>query len=44
MDYDDPVQDLHIHQKKGLRLLDGRDAMEVIRFRQAKEAPLYDTR
>ena len=34
MDYDDPYQDLHIHQKKGLRVLDGRDAMEVIRFRK----------
>lgn len=34
MDYDDPDQDLHIHQKKGLRLLDGQDAMEVIRFRK----------
>ena len=35
MDYDDdtPGQDLHIHQKKGYRLLNGRDAMEVIRFR-----------
>ena len=34
MNYDDPYQDLHIHQKKGLRVLDGRDAMEVIRFRK----------
>ena len=34
MDYDDPYQDLHIHQKKGLRLLDGDDAMQVIRFRK----------
>lgn len=36
MDYDDstPGQDLHIHQKKGLRVLDGQDAMEVIRFRK----------
>ena len=24
MNYDDPYQDLHIHQKKGLRVLDGR--------------------
>ncbi len=40
MDYDDPYQDLHIHQKKGLRVLDGRDAMEVIRFRKSnKDAP-----
>ena len=34
MDYDDPYQDLHIHQKKGLRKLDGQDAMEVVRFRK----------
>lgn len=36
MDYDDPTpgQDLHIHQKAGYRLLDGQDAMEVIRFRK----------
>lgn len=34
MDYDDPVQDLHIHQKAGLRLLDGQDAMQVVRFRK----------
>ncbi len=34
MDYDDPYQDLHIHQEPGYRLLDGQDAMEVIRFRK----------
>ena len=36
MNYDDPTpgQDLHIHQEAGYRLLDGRDAMEVIRFRK----------
>ena len=34
MDYDDPYQNLHIHQKKGLRLLNGQDAMEVVRFRK----------
>ena len=34
MDYDDPYQDLHIHQKEGLRQLNGQDAMEVIRFRK----------
>ncbi len=37
MNYDDPYQDLHIHQKKGLRLLDGQDAMEVIRFRKSNK-------
>lgn len=36
MDYDDdtPGQDLHIHQKEGYRLLNGQDAMEVVRFRK----------
>lgn len=37
MDYDDPYQDLHIHQKKGFRLLSGQDAMEVIRFRKSAD-------
>ena len=34
MDYDDPYQDLHIHQKAGLRTLSGDDAMQVIRHRK----------
>lgn len=34
MDYDDPYQDLYIHQKAGLRLLSGDDAMQVIRHRK----------
>ena len=34
MDYDDPYQNLHIHQKKGLRKLNGDDAMQVIRWRK----------
>lgn len=34
MDYDDPYQDLHIHQEKGYRLLSGDDAMQVIRWRK----------
>ena len=33
MNYDDPIQDLHIHQEKGYRLLTGEDAMQVIRYR-----------
>ena len=33
MNYDDPYQDLHIHQEKGYRLLTGDDAMQVLRFR-----------
>lgn len=34
MDYDDPYQDLYIHQEKGYRLLTGDDAMQVIRWRK----------
>ena len=34
MDYDDPYQDLYIHQEKGYRLLSGDDAMQVIRWRK----------
>ena len=41
MDYDDPYQDLHIHQKKGLRVLNGLDAMEVIRFRKSNDDAPY---
>ena len=39
MNYDDdtPGQDLHIHQKKGYRLLNGQDAMEVVRFRKSNK-------
>ena len=33
MNYDDPTQNLHIHQEKGYRLLTGDDAMQVIRYR-----------
>ncbi|HJB31303.1 MAG TPA: LCP family protein [Candidatus Oscillibacter excrementavium] len=33
MNYDDPYQDLHIHQEKGYRLLSGDDAMQVLRYR-----------
>ena len=33
MNYDDPTQDLHIHQTKGYRKLSGDDAMQVIRYR-----------
>lgn len=34
MNYDDPYQDLYIHQEKGYRLLNGDDAMQVIRYRK----------
>ena len=34
MNYDDPIQDLHIHYKKGQQKLGGQQAMEVARFRK----------
>ena len=44
MDYDDPTpgQDLHIHQKAGLRLLSGDDAMQVIRHRKNNDGSHSD--
>ncbi|MCI8969977.1 MAG: transcriptional regulator [Oscillibacter sp.] len=33
MNYEDPIQDLYIHQEKGYRLLSGDDAMQVLRYR-----------
>lgn len=37
MDYEDPYQDLVIHQKKGYRLLSGDDAMQVLRYRHGNK-------
>lgn len=34
MDYDDPLQDLHIHLKKGQQTLNGKQAEGFMRFRQ----------
>lgn len=34
MNYDDPVQNLHIHLKKGLQVLDGEKAEQFVRFRR----------
>lgn len=34
MEYDDPVQDLHIYVEKGLQTLDGDTAMQVVRWRK----------
>lgn len=33
MDYDDPYQDLHIHISAGYQLLNGEDALKVMRYR-----------
>lgn len=37
MDYDDPVQDLHIHLKAGFQHLDGDKAEQLVRFRQSND-------
>ena len=36
MDYDDPYQNLHIHLRKGAQILDGEQAMGMIRYRYYK--------
>ena len=41
MDYDDPIQDLHIHYKEGQRKLSGQQAMEVARFRKNNDGTGY---
>lgn len=40
MNYDDPWQDLHIHLKEGLQVLDGEKAMELVRFRRYSEGDI----
>ena len=34
MEYDDPAQDLHIYVEKGVQLLDGDKAMQLVRWRK----------
>ena len=34
MDYEDPYQNLYIHLKEGLQVLDGEKAMHLVRFRR----------
>ena len=41
MDYDDPYQDLHIHISKGYQLLNGEQAMQVVRYRQSNSNDSY---
>lgn len=43
MDYDDPVQDLHIQFKAGPTHLDGEDALKVVRFRHNNDGTGYGT-
>lgn len=40
MNYDDPVQDLHIHLKAGKQTLSGSDAESMVRFRGYPQADL----
>ncbi len=40
MNYDDPYQDLHIHQTAGYRKLSGEDVMEVLRYRKDNPDPV----
>jgi len=44
MDYDDPYQDLHIHFEKGMRHLNGEEALKVVRWRQNNDGTEYATR
>ena len=41
MNYDDPVQNLHIHIDKGYQLLDGKNAVKVVRWRQNNDGSGY---
>ena len=41
MDYDDPIQNLSIHFKKGVQYLNGADAMRVVRFRHNSDGTGY---
>ena len=41
MDYDDPIQNLSIHFKKGVQHLSGADAMRVVRFRHNNDGTGY---
>ena len=42
MNYDDPVQNLHIHFNKGYQHLDGQETMEAVRYRHDnQDSPNY---
>lgn len=43
MDYDDDWQDLHIHFPAGPRHLDGKEALQVVRWRQNNDGTGYAT-
>lgn len=37
MNYDDPVQDLHIHLKPGLQKLEGNEVQQLLRYRKSNK-------
>ena len=41
MDYDDPTQDLHIHLKAGVQMIDGDKAEQLLRFRHNNDGSSY---
>ena len=41
MDYDDPTQDLSIHLKKGVQIIDGEKAEQLLRFRHNNDGTSY---
>ena len=41
MDYDDPTQDLHIHLKAGVQMIDGDEAEQLLRFRHNNDGSSY---
>ena len=41
MNYDDKTQNLHIHLKKGLQVLDGEKAEQLLRFRHNNNGTTY---
>jgi len=41
MDYDDSSQDLHIHLKEGVQVLDGEKAENLVRFRHNNDGTSY---
>jgi polyisoprenyl-teichoic acid--peptidoglycan teichoic acid transferase len=41
MDYDDPTQDLHIHFEPGVKKLNGKEALEFVRWRHNNDGTGY---
>ena len=44
MNYEDPTQDLYIHLQKGYQHLDGKKAIQLVRFRSYAEADIQRTK